>query len=111
MKLEDKLALVKRKIDRESHIKVDQDKFRADAGKVVLYICPAKVYELNEESERRVRNKQQLRLGLPPGALPVQAVYDYGKRAVINEAYLHVCPEYTVFHAIKMHFHLLEEQL
>ncbi len=50
MKLEDKLALVKRKIDRESHIKVDQDKFRADAGKVVLYICPAKVYELNEET-------------------------------------------------------------
>ena len=48
--LDDKLALVKRKLDKESHITVDQELFRKDPDKVVLFICPAKVYELNEET-------------------------------------------------------------
>lgn len=48
--IEDKLFLVKYKPDKESHIEVDQEKFKADPVKVVLYICPAKTYELNEET-------------------------------------------------------------
>jgi ferredoxin like protein len=48
--LDDKLALVKRKFDKESHIEVDQELFKKDPDKVVLFICPAKVYELNEET-------------------------------------------------------------
>ncbi len=48
--IEDKLFLVKYKPDKESHIVVDQEKFKADKQKAVLYICPAKVYELNEET-------------------------------------------------------------
>jgi len=48
--IEDKLFLVKYKPDKESHIQVDQEKFKADPLKAVLYICPAKVYELNEET-------------------------------------------------------------
>jgi len=46
--IEDKLFLVKYKIDKETHIEIDQDKFKADPVKVVLYICPAKTYVLNE---------------------------------------------------------------
>ncbi len=48
--IEDKLFLVKYKPDKDSHIEVDQEKFKADQLKTVLYICPAKVYERNEES-------------------------------------------------------------
>ena len=48
--IEDKLFLVKYKPDKESHIEVDQEKFKKDTVKAVLYICPAKVYELNEET-------------------------------------------------------------
>ncbi|MCX6639937.1 MAG: 4Fe-4S dicluster domain-containing protein [bacterium] len=48
--IEDKLFLVKYKPDKESHIQVDQVKFKADRIKAVLYICPAKTYELNEET-------------------------------------------------------------
>lgn len=48
--IEDKLFLVKYKPDKESHIEVDQEKFKADKIKAVLFICPAKVYELNEET-------------------------------------------------------------
>jgi ferredoxin-like protein FixX len=40
--IEDKLFLVKYKIDKESHIEVDQEKFKADPVKVILYICPAR---------------------------------------------------------------------
>lgn len=48
--IEDKLFLVKYKPDKESHIEVDQELFKADKLKAVLYICPAKTYELNEET-------------------------------------------------------------
>ena len=56
MKLEDKLALIKRKIDRESHIEVNQDKFKADKVQAVLFICPAKVYEKNDETGECIVN-------------------------------------------------------
>ncbi len=48
--IEDKLYLVKYKLDKESHIEVDQAKFKADPSKAVLFICPAKTYTLNEET-------------------------------------------------------------
>ena len=48
--IEDKLFLVKYKPDKNSHIEVDQEKFKADKLKAVLIICPAKTYELNEET-------------------------------------------------------------
>jgi len=48
--IEDKLFLVKYKIDKESHIEIDQEKFKADPVKAVLYVCPAKTYVLNEET-------------------------------------------------------------
>ena len=48
--IEDKLFLVKYKIDKESHIEVDQEKFKVDPQKAILYICPAKTYTLNEET-------------------------------------------------------------
>ncbi len=54
--LDDKLALVKRKFDKDSHITVDQELFRKDPDKVVLFICPAKVYELNEETGECIVN-------------------------------------------------------
>ena len=48
--LDDKLALVKRKLAKDSHITVDQELFKKDPDKAVLFICPAKVYEENEET-------------------------------------------------------------
>ena len=54
--LEDKLALVKRKIDKTSHISVDQEGFKKSAGKEILFLCPAKVYEQNEETGECVVN-------------------------------------------------------
>lgn len=48
--IEDKLFLVKYKPDKESHIEIDQEKFKADPLKAVLFICPAKVYELKDET-------------------------------------------------------------
>lgn len=54
--LNDKLALVKRKIAKTSHISVDQTLFKADPDKAVLFICPAKVYEQNEETGECIVN-------------------------------------------------------
>jgi ferredoxin like protein len=54
--LEDRLYLVKRKIDKNSHIKVDQDEFKKDPVKPVLFICPAKVYTKNEETGECIIN-------------------------------------------------------
>jgi ferredoxin like protein len=49
--IEDKLGLLAYRIDEaHSHIKVDQEKFKADEKKAVLYVCPARVYVLDENS-------------------------------------------------------------
>ncbi|MDP3790083.1 MAG: 4Fe-4S dicluster domain-containing protein, partial [Candidatus Omnitrophota bacterium] len=50
LSLDDRLALVARKFDKVSHIEVDQEKFKQSDEKVVLFLCPAKVYVLNEET-------------------------------------------------------------
>ncbi|HUU29532.1 MAG TPA: 4Fe-4S dicluster domain-containing protein [archaeon] len=50
LSLEDKLGLVKRKIDKNSHIEVDQELFKNSSDRPILFICPAKVYEENPET-------------------------------------------------------------
>lgn len=46
--LEQRLDLVKRRFADESHIDVDQDEFRQDPDRAVLFVCPAQVFKLNE---------------------------------------------------------------
>lgn len=46
MKVEDKLALNKFDIDREVHIRVDEEKCKACDLKPCLYACPAECYVL-----------------------------------------------------------------
>jgi ferredoxin like protein len=46
--LEERLGLVKRRFADTSHITVDQDAFRADEQKAVLFMCPAQVFKLND---------------------------------------------------------------
>lgn len=48
LSLEERLALVRRRFADESHITVDQEAFRADPDKAVLFVCPARVFKLNE---------------------------------------------------------------
>lgn len=56
LSLDDRLALVKRTFDKVSHIKVDQEKFQQSGNKAVLFLCPAKVYTLNEETGECIIN-------------------------------------------------------
>ena len=51
-----RLALVKRNISKTSHIEVHQEEFRLSRDKAVLFLCPAKVYTLNQESGECVIN-------------------------------------------------------
>lgn len=51
LSIEDKLFLVRRKKDRQSHIKIDSKKCRHCGHKICLIICPAKAYE---ESHRKI---------------------------------------------------------
>ncbi|MDP8263567.1 MAG: 4Fe-4S dicluster domain-containing protein [Candidatus Ancaeobacter aquaticus] len=50
LSLDDRLYLVSTTSGRTSHIDLDQDKFKSDPVKAVLFICPAKVYELKEDT-------------------------------------------------------------
>ena len=50
LSLDDKLGLVKRKIDKNSHIEVDQAGFRTCPDQPILFICPARVYEKHPEN-------------------------------------------------------------
>ena len=50
MSLDDKLGLVKRKLDKNSHIEVDQEGFRTCPNQPILFICPAGVYEKHPET-------------------------------------------------------------
>ncbi len=56
LSLDDRLGLVKRVFGRESHIGVHQENFKKSLSKVVLFICPARVYTLNEETGECVVN-------------------------------------------------------
>jgi ferredoxin like protein len=56
LSLEDKLALVKRKLDKKSHITVDQEGFKKCPDRPILFICAAKVYEENPETGECIVN-------------------------------------------------------
>ncbi|RJP77634.1 MAG: hypothetical protein C4524_07885 [Candidatus Zixiibacteriota bacterium] len=76
--IEDKLYLVKYKPDKQSHIEVIQEVFKADKLKVVLYICPAKVYTLNEETgECLVNHENCLECGTCAIAAPEYVKWRY----------------------------------
>lgn len=49
LSLEERLDLVRRRFDERSHIEVDQESFKNDPHRAVLFICPAEVFKLNEE--------------------------------------------------------------
>ena len=46
--LSERLDLVRRRFATTTHIEIDQEAFRADADQAVLYICPAKVFTINQ---------------------------------------------------------------
>ena len=56
LSLEERLGLVKRRLDDQSHIEVDQEKFRADPDRAVLFMCPAQVFKLNEQDDSCIVN-------------------------------------------------------
>ena len=49
LSMAERLDLVRRKFDSESHITVDQAAFAADSGRALLFVCPAQVFKLNED--------------------------------------------------------------
>ena len=48
--MEDRLFLVQRNFGKKTHITVDQEAFKKDPVKPILFICPAKVFEEKESS-------------------------------------------------------------
>lgn len=54
--IDDRLALISRKVGKVSHIEVDQEKFKQSVDKDILFLCPAKVYVLNEETGECIVN-------------------------------------------------------
>lgn len=54
--IEDKLGLLTYRIDSKSHITVDQEKFKADPVKAILYCCPARVYVEDENTGECIVN-------------------------------------------------------
>lgn len=56
LSLDDRLALVTRNLSKVSHIEVDQEKFKLSKDKTALFLCPAKVYELKEETGECIVN-------------------------------------------------------
>ena len=58
--IEDKLGLLSYNWDKNSHISVDQDKFKADKlnPKPITFVCPAKVYEEDPESGECIVNHE-----------------------------------------------------
>jgi ferredoxin like protein len=54
MKIEEKIALDAIKNDKESHIKLDQEKCGACKKRVCIAICPGHLYTHNEETGEMV---------------------------------------------------------
>lgn len=52
--LDDKLAKVKYVPDEEAHLKPDESQCATCCSKVCTYICPAKVYEWDEENKKLI---------------------------------------------------------
>lgn len=58
MTLDDKLFTIKYKPDELSHLKPDIEKCKDCVSKVCTTICPAKVYEWNDEDEKLTVNHE-----------------------------------------------------
>ena len=56
LSINERLDLVRRRFTDESHIAVDQEAFRNDDDRAVLFICPAQVFKLNEEEDSCIVN-------------------------------------------------------
>ena len=56
--MEDRLFLVQRNFDKKSHITVDQEAFKKDPVKPVLFICAAKVFILNPDNQECIVNHE-----------------------------------------------------
>ena len=54
--MSERLDMVKRRFADTSHIEVDQEAFRADAERAVLFLCPAQVFKLNEQDQTCIVN-------------------------------------------------------
>lgn len=54
--LEDRLFLVQRNFGKKSHIGVDQAAFQRDPVKPILFLCPAKVFILNQSNGECIVN-------------------------------------------------------
>jgi ferredoxin like protein len=50
LSMAERLDLVRRRSANESHITIDQEAFKRDADRAVLFVCPAQVFKLNEEA-------------------------------------------------------------
>lgn len=58
MTLDDKLFTIKYKPDELSHLRPDSEKCKDCVSKVCTTICPAKVYEWNDEDEKLTVNHE-----------------------------------------------------
>lgn len=58
-----KLGLNAYKLDKSSHLKVDQAKCKTCRQKYCLYICPARSYTLNEKGELQINFEGCLECG------------------------------------------------
>jgi ferredoxin-like protein FixX len=58
LSLEERLNLVRRRFADSSHIEVDQEAFKADADQAILFICPARVFKLNEDNGTCIINHE-----------------------------------------------------
>lgn len=58
LSLAERLDLVRRRFADESHIEVDQEAFRDDPDRAVLFICPARVFKLNEDDGSCIVNHE-----------------------------------------------------
>ena len=76
--IKDKLALDTFKLDKESHLEVDQEICRKCETRCCLYICPAQVYTLEEEDRVQVQFEACLECGACLIACPHDAIHwDY----------------------------------
>ena len=76
--IKDKLALDAFKTDRQSHIEVNQEICRRCDAKCCLYVCPARVYTLDEDSKVKVEFEACLECGTCFIACPGDAIrWDY----------------------------------
>ena len=56
MNIDDRLAKVKYVSDEETHLKVNQEKCAKCEIKACTFVCPANVYEWNEEEQKIIVN-------------------------------------------------------